>query len=115
MSDLEIPMSEFTLSRGDTAPAIDAFVTDDAGEAIDLTGATGVTFSMWSVDDLNTAVINAAGASVVAPGTLGLIRYSWAEGDTDTPGNYLGRFALTLNGERMSVPGGGWVLIRISR
>lgn len=98
------------LKKNDRLPLARAELTDANGAALDLTGAT-VTFKMrrWGTETLKIA---SASATVIdAPG--GVVQYSWAAGDTDTPGTYDGEFVVTYGGLPMTVPGGNTVLVVI--
>lgn len=91
----------FTIKRNDTSPSIKEILTL-GGVAIDLTGAA-VIFRMTPKGG-TTPKVNAA-ASVVAPATQGLVRYSWIVGDTDTSGDFIREWQVTLSdGSIVTVP-----------
>lgn len=85
-------MIDFTLKRGDTSPAIEATLTDENGDAIDLTNAS-VQFHMEPSDDPDGSTVDAAATIVDA--STGQVAYDWADGDTDEPGYYAAEFAVT--------------------
>ena len=94
-------MSEHpTWSVGNRLPPITENIVDENGNAVDLTGASGVTFSMRRVGSLSSATpkVNAAAATIVGSPTLGNVRYSWASGDVDTAGEYLCWWTVTAGG-----------------
>ena len=94
-------MSEHpTWSVGNRNPPITENIVDENGNAVDLTGASGVTFSMRRVGSLSSATpkVNAAAATIVGSPTLGNVRYSWASGDVDTAGEYLCWWTVTAAG-----------------
>jgi hypothetical protein len=85
-------MADLTFVQSDTAPSISGTLTDSAGTAIDLTGAS-VRFQMRLSTEYRYLVD--AVATIVAP-TLGTVRYDWVAGDLVTAGNYLARWQITF-------------------
>ena len=103
--------ADFYIKAGDRWPTLDATLTDADGTAIDLSGAT-VKFVMGTVG--GTAKIN-ADATVVSA-AAGTVRYSWAAGDTTTPGTYHGEFVVTLaTALEITFPSDGYITIEIVR
>ncbi len=96
----------FKIKRNDTLPELQLNITTkgNLGQKIgyDLSGATGVTFTM--IDGCsNTKVYNQDAEILCASG--GTIQYSWQDGDTDTEGIYYGEFQIKFSsGKRLSVP-----------
>jgi hypothetical protein len=82
----------FHLKSSDTAPVLEASLTDANEEPIDLTGAD-VAFELR--EPRNGATVVDAGANV-ADTTGGVVRYPWADGDTDEAGRYRGQFVVTF-------------------
>lgn len=85
-------MSDLTFTAGDTAPTIYGTLTLADGTAMDLTTASGVKFQMrplgsgaYVVDDDATVVTAAAGE----------VKYDWAVGALDDPGDYAMRWQIT--------------------
>jgi hypothetical protein len=78
--------------EGDLAPSI-LDTIKIAGVAQDLTGAT-VIFRMRAAGD--TALLVDQAARPLAPLADGQVRYDWQKGDTDTVGDYLGWWRVTL-------------------
>ena len=81
----------FYLKASDTAPVLEATLTDASDSPIDLTGAS-VDFEL--VEPRNGPTAIDAGANV-ADASGGVVRYPWADGDTDTPGRYRAQFVVT--------------------
>jgi len=90
----------FFLRQHDTAPAIQAVLSDERGR-IDLTAATEVRFTMWTsaaikVNRILATINDAKGA---------LVSYSWASRDTDTAGSYNCEWEILWNnGTQQTVP-----------
>lgn len=91
MSDIN---RKLTLTAGDTYP-IDIYIVDENDTAVDITGATSVSFSM-AAPGSDTAV--ASGSCTVVDASAGHVRYSWGAGETDTPGTYYGQVSVTFSG-----------------
>lgn len=103
-------MEAFIIKRGDTLPALEAVLSDDAGP-VNLDGAN-VSFVMRDAPlardcgdccDDGVAVASSTvlkkpavvmGDQSVGSATRGKVRYEWALGDTARPGSYLGEFEV---------------------
>jgi hypothetical protein len=81
----------FFIKQNDTSPSLVATLKDFEDDAINLTDAN-VRFHMKSID--GTLKIDAP-MTIVSTPTLGLIRYDWQTGDTDTVGTYYVEFEVT--------------------
>jgi 5-hydroxyisourate hydrolase-like protein (transthyretin family) len=81
----------FYIKQNDTSPAMLATLQNASGTAIDLTGAS-VRFHMRTVNG-SASVVSAAATIVTA--ASGIVRYSWAAGDTATVGTYQAEFQVT--------------------
>lgn len=98
---------------------------DGDGSAVDLTGATGATFSMTPRAG-GTRKVNAA-AAVIANGTYtladgsvrtfaptdGVLIYQPVAGDVDTAGAFVGQFSYQLAAGAVVDPGAGYIDIFI--
>jgi hypothetical protein len=104
----------FHIGQGDTLPILERQFLDDAGAAIDLTGAT-VRFVM--ADPLGVNVIDVAGLTPEAPETEGRVRYPWADGDAALAGPYEAKFIATWPGANPTptetAPNNGFLLIAV--
>lgn len=106
-------MPDVTIRKLDTAPKIKAILKDETGTAINLTGAT-VKWLMRGplTDKTKPTKINSA-ATVTDP-TLGKVEYAWAATDTDTAGDFVGRFVVTQSdGSILSCPNSKDKTVRI--
>jgi len=104
--ETNVPRRATTLQRGDTAPPIRATLYDAEGNPVNLVGAT-VAFFMRRVRQ-RTLKIDSAPVTVVSP-TEGQVSYAWQAGDTNEPGVYEARFAVTYpGGEVESFPNWRW-------
>ena len=98
--------ADFTIKRFDRLPSFKAALTELNEEGnevpINLTGAT-VRFIMKNKE---TGVVKVnAPAVIVGTATLGIVRYDWAVGDTNTLGSYQAEWAIThLNGLPQTAP-----------
>lgn len=98
---------------------------DDAGQPVDLTGASNVTFSMALRNSTTRKV--AAKSGLVANGTYtfpdgssqtldptdGVVIYQPVAADVDTAGEYIGQFAYEIGGLPVIDPGCGYVEIEL--
>lgn len=85
-------MSDFTIKTGDRLPKLRMALSAD-GAPIDLTTVTGVTLRLR--DQRGGALLALAGTTAIITPAAGVVEYSWATGDTATPGEYFGEWVLT--------------------
>lgn len=102
-----------TIKKGDLLPIYRAILRDPNGTIAPLAGASSVLFSMRHMDTGEVKVYRKA-ASIVSAVT-GEVSYSWAAGDTDTPGVYeIEWVAIYLGSKPMTYPGDGFNQIEIA-
>lgn len=89
--------------KGDRAPALTLQALDLAGDPLDLTGATSPVFLMRLLG-ASANTVDRATATVVDAST-GVVSYSFAAADVDTPGTYRAEFEVTLSGLPLTIPG----------
>lgn len=82
----------FSIKQNDTSPALLATLKDFEGDAINLTGAS----VLFHMKDLN-GTMKISQAMTITNATLGLVRYDWQAGDTDTVGTYYVEFQVTYS------------------
>lgn len=100
-------MALFSLTQGDTLPALTASLTDANG-AINLTGAT-VQLRIRAID--GTTVLTKS-ATIDSPATAGKVRYAWVAGDTDAPGTFFAEWRVIYTAGVLTVPNESPILIR---
>lgn len=101
---------DFTIKRGDTAPAYQPTLTDANGDAVDVTGAT-VRFHMLTMGGL---LVVDQPAEIVTP-AAGVVRYEWAVGDTDTRGLFIAEWEVTFGaGEVETFPNDRHLYVHIT-
>jgi len=105
----------FRIKRNDTLPALQVSIASQGSlgqkAGYDLTGVSGVTFTM--IDDCSNAKVYDQAAQIVCS-SGGTIQYTWQDGDTDTEGIYYGEFELRYStGQRLSIPTQGGIKIEI--
>ncbi len=103
----------FIIKRNDTLPTITVDFLDEAGDPVDLTDASNITFVMYTDSDSPTEIVNAQ-AFVVGDPTNGSIEYGWDTSDTATAGDYLAEFAVTLiGGAKVTLPVDGYIHVKV--
>lgn len=114
-----MPLSsqDFTIKRNDTLPKLELSITGRGclGQvlAFNLSGATGVTFSMIDTQG-NYKIAQKAGQILSSSG--GTIQYSWEAEDTNQEGVFNGEFQINYSsGDRLTVPQQGFISIEIFR
>ena len=85
-------MTTIYMTVGDLLPAVEATLKYLDGTTVDLTSATGVTFSMKKEN--GTVIINAKAGSI-SNAAGGIVRYDWGEGETDDTGVFYAEFVVS--------------------
>lgn len=88
-----MPHADYYIKQNDTSPALQVTLKDGNKNAVDVTGAT-VRFTMKKN---GVAKVSESSVTLTTPAS-GIVTYSWAAGDTDTPGDYEGEFEVTFSG-----------------
>lgn len=102
---------DFHIKSGDTTPVITATLTDSAGAAVNLTGAT-VRFIMRKGGTSSAKVTGEA--DIGSPASGGEVSYTWEATDTDTPGIYSACWEVTFSGGAIQTfPNAGYTSVAI--
>lgn len=107
-------MSAFSIKRGDTGPTLTAVLSDDNG-VINLAGAT-ILFTMRKVydPDCETAPpLKVSAAATIVDSPNGKCAYAWVAADTDTAGEYLAEFHVTIAGLKMTYPSAAQIAVTV--
>jgi len=101
----------FAIKQNARRPYLRMLVKDQDGNPFDFSGASGVTFLMY--DGEGNEIVSAP-ASIEAPPSSGVLRYAWADGDTEEAGEFRAEFDVSYGADDvMTVPVKGNILIRI--
>jgi hypothetical protein len=84
-------MADFSIKSFDRLPSIKATLNAN------LTTATGVTFIMRPKAG---GLVKVNSAAVIETAASGVVRYDWATGDTDTPGEYQAEWEVIWPGPK---------------
>ena len=103
-------MTPFPLKVGDLLPRYRAELTNAAGQPLDLTTATAVTFKMRAKGG-TTAKVNAAAVFIDRP--AGVVEYAFTGTDTDTAGDFDTLFLITWPDGPQTIPPSGFGFIKI--
>ena len=100
----------FYIKQNDTQPAFQAILEDGGGVPINLDGAT-VRFHMRSI---GTKVVKVDESASVISAVGGIVRYTWAAGDTDTIGSFQAEFEVTYPDDSIETfPNDGYIRVEI--
>ncbi len=107
-----MPLVDVYAKENDTGSSFQKTLEDENGAAVDVTGAT-VRFTMTSALDGTVKISEAA--ATIDDAVNGLVSYTWAAGDLDTPGDYFGEFEVTFSGgDVQTFPNDGHLKIRVT-
>ena len=91
---------QFFMKANDTSPDLQVTLKDGDDNAVDVTGAT-IVFSMA----MGGLVKVSEHSATIVTASSGIVKYSWAAGNTDTPGTYRAEFEVTFsNGKIETFP-----------
>lgn len=85
--------ADFPLCVGDGLPLLEEILQNADGSNPDLTGAT---VQLVIQDEDHAAPAFGGQADIVGDPTQGVVRYTWLESDTQTPGVYSYRWVVTF-------------------
>lgn len=102
----------YAIKQGDRLPVLDATITKADGTALDLSTALSITFRMRNVNARPTGAFVVEAPATIVDAVSGRVRYSWASGDSNTPGQYAGEFVVVFPGPlQQTVPTSGYLSI----
>jgi len=103
--------ANFYIKQNDTAPALEAVLTDSTGRAKSLIEASQIRFNMSTDEGVN--VIN-LGTGAIVNATKGIVSYTWQTGNTSNTGIHNAEFQVTYNnGQIESFPNSGYIKVII--
>ena len=110
---------DFTLRRGDSASRLQAVLTDSAGVAVTIEGATvllkmapiaGGTLTVAAL-----ATVDQVGVGTATDGLMGSVHYDWQAADTANAGLFAGEWEVTFAGGAVETfPNGDPFLVHIT-
>lgn len=103
--------ADFTLKKGDTAPALVGTLKDGLAAVIDLTAADAVKFIMKDKASGDKVIDRAAAITSAAAGQ---VTYQWQTGDTDVVDTYNAEFEVAWSdGTFETFPNSRYIQIKI--
>ena len=106
--------ADWTTKKNDLLPIL-SVTLQDANGAVDLSGANSINFKMIIKGDMGAAP-KVDAAAVADPDQVtnkGRVTYTWAAGDTDTPGTYYGEFEALYGTKPLTFPNDTYYIIDI--
>ncbi len=101
--------SSFYIKQNDTAPSIEAVLTDANGRTKSMADASTVKFHMKS--ETGTILVEDGTGTIVNP-TKGIVAYQWSAGDTSNTGIHNAEFEITYNnGQIETFPNTGYIRV----
>lgn len=101
--------ASFYIKQNDTAPSIQAVLTDSAGKVRSMANASTVKFNMSTENGTN--VIDHGTGSIVNA-AKGIVAYEWQPGDTANIGIHNAEFEITyVNGQVETFPNNGYIRV----
>lgn len=103
--------ASFYIKQNDTAPSIEAILTDSNGRVRSMSTAAAVRFHM--TDENNNPLVTAGVGTIVNP-TKGIVAYEWQTGDTSNTGIHSAEFEVEyVNGQIETFPNTGYIKVII--
>lgn len=103
----------FYIKQNDTAPSIQAILTDSNGKARSMANASQVRFNMST--EGGTRVISGGIGSIVNA-TRGIVAYEWNYGDTANYGIHDAEFEITyVNGQVETFPNNSYIKVVVKK
>lgn len=89
--------TDFTIKQHDQLPELTVILTDSKSAIVNVTGAS-VRFIMTNK---STGVKSIDQPATIVDPTNGVVKYTWANGDTDTSGSFSGEFEVKFPDTRV--------------
>ena len=103
--------ASFYIKQNDTAPSIQAVLTDSNGRVKSMADASLVRFHM---QDENSSALVTNGVGTVINANKGIVAYEWQSGDTANTGIHSAEFQITYdNGTIETFPNTGYIKVII--
>jgi hypothetical protein len=101
--------ASFYIKQNDTAPSIEAVLTDSTGRARSMANASQVRFNMSTESGTN---VISGGIGSIVNANRGIVAYEWVEGDTENTGIHNAEFQITyVNGQIETFPNNGYIKV----
>ena len=103
--------ASFYIKQNDTAPSLEAALSDSNGRAKSMANAAAIRFHMK--DENNNPLVTAGLGTIVNP-TKGIVAYEWQSGDTSNTGIHSAEFEIEYNnGQIETFPNTGYIKVII--
>lgn len=101
---------DFTIKQHDQLPELVCTLQDAEGTLVDLTGILGVRFIMSVKGGANVLDVPAS----VVDTAMGVVKYTWQDGDTDEAATYNGEFEIEFgDGRCETFPNNTYIAIKV--
>jgi hypothetical protein len=99
----------FYIKKNDTAPSLEAVLTDSNGRAKSLVNGSEVKFHM-STEGGTSLISN--GVATIVNAAKGIVLYTWQAGDTATVGTHNAEFeVIYTNGQNETFPNSAYIKV----
>lgn len=113
-AELYSPSMAFEIKQHDRRPRYRVALTAN-GDPVDLTGAVGVNFQMYSGTPPSGSVKVAKTDATIVDALTGVVEYAWTATDTDTTGTFNIEFEVDWGGgETQTFPSTGYFTATIN-
>lgn len=100
------------IKQNDRLPALEITIKNTGGEPLDLTSAS----AKFIMVDAETRTVKINASATIKDAANGVVEYAWAEGDTDTVGDYRAEVEITYaDGKIITAPSLGFIPVKIHK
>lgn len=103
--------ADFFIKQHDRLPEISSTLQDANATAVDVTGCT----VRFILTNKATGTLEFDKAATIVTAASGIVKYSWADGDTDNAGTYKAEWEVTFgDGRAETFPNSTYLIVKIT-